>query len=204
VFLCKNNTADAHEEIDGEMFEKYFSEQLIPNLPPKSVIVVDNASYHSRKKEQLPTKSWRKDKIKEWLNVHNNLFGEDLLKKDLKDIVDSERFKYDGYKIDDMAKTMGHSVLRLPPYHCELNPIELVWAQIKHNVNVNNTQFQTNLMDKLIHEGFGRVTVENWRNYVRHVKEIEAKMWRADEIQDNTDPLIIDLGDDKIQDSQKH
>jgi hypothetical protein len=67
VFLCKKNTADAHEEMDGEMYEKYFSEQLLPNLPPKSVIVVDNASYHSRKKEQLPTKSWRKDKIKEWL-----------------------------------------------------------------------------------------------------------------------------------------
>jgi hypothetical protein len=28
------------------------------------------------------------------------------------------------------------------------------------------------------------------------VKEIEAKMWRADEIQDNIDPLIINLGDD--------
>jgi hypothetical protein len=51
-------------------------------------------------------------------------------------------------------------------------------------------------MDKLIHEGFDRVTVENWRNYVQHVKEIEAKMWRADEIQDNIDPLIINLGDD--------
>jgi hypothetical protein len=50
VFLCKNNTADAHDEMDGEMYEKYFSEQLLPNLPPKSVIVVDNASCHSRKK----------------------------------------------------------------------------------------------------------------------------------------------------------
>jgi transposase len=129
-------------------------------------------------------------------NVHNIPFGEDLLKNDLKDIVDSERSKYDGYKIDDMAKAMGRPVLRLPPYHCELNPYELVWEQIKHNVGVNNTQFETNLMDKLIHEGFGHVTVENWRNYVRHVKEIEAKMWRADEIQDNIDPLIINLGDD--------
>jgi hypothetical protein len=75
MFLCKKNTAEAHEKMDGEMYEKYFSEQLLPNLPPKSVIVVDNASYHSRKKEQLPTRSWRKDKIKEWLNVHNILFG---------------------------------------------------------------------------------------------------------------------------------
>jgi transposase len=73
-------------------------------------------------------------------------------KKDLMHIVDSERSKYDGYKIDDMAKAMGHSVLRLPPYHCDLNPVELIWAQIKHNVSVNNTQFKNNFMDKLIHE----------------------------------------------------
>jgi hypothetical protein len=32
------------------------------------------------------------------------------------------------------------------------------------------------------------------------VKEIEAKMWREDEIQDNIDPLIINLGDDSSSD----
>jgi hypothetical protein len=51
VFLCKKNTADTHEEMDGEMYEKYFSEQLLTNLLPMSVIVVNNASYYSRKKE---------------------------------------------------------------------------------------------------------------------------------------------------------
>jgi hypothetical protein len=28
------------------------------------------------------------------------------------------------------------------------------------------------------------------------VKEIEGKMWRVEEIQGNTDPLIINFGDD--------
>jgi hypothetical protein len=56
VFLCKKNTADAHEEMDGEVYEKYFSEQLLPNLSPKSVTVVDNASYHSRKKRTTSNK----------------------------------------------------------------------------------------------------------------------------------------------------
>jgi hypothetical protein len=32
------------------------------------------------------------------------------------------------------------------------------------------------------------------------VKEIQAKMWTADEIQDNRDPLIIYLGDDSSTD----
>jgi len=35
--------------------------------------------------------------------------------------------KYISYVIDNMVKNAGHTVLRLPPYHCELNPIELTW-----------------------------------------------------------------------------
>jgi hypothetical protein len=66
------------------------------------------------------------------------------------------------------------------PYDFELNPTELVGAQIKHHVSVDNIQLKSNLMEKLIHEGFDRVTVEKWRNYIQHVKDIEAKVWRAD------------------------
>jgi hypothetical protein len=116
VFLCKNIT-DAHEEMDREMYKKYFSEQLLPNLPPKPVTVVDNVSYHSRKKR----------------TISNNIpFGEDLLKEDFMDTVDSERSKYDGYTIHDMAKAMGHSVLHLLPYHCELNQLSL----FGHKLNI--------------------------------------------------------------------
>ena len=30
------------------------------------------------------------------------------------------------YIVDEVATSYGHEVLRLPPYHCVLNPIELV------------------------------------------------------------------------------
>ena len=29
------------------------------------------------------------------------------------------------FVVDEMATAVGHEVVRLPPYHCELNPIEL-------------------------------------------------------------------------------
>ncbi|KAJ8912665.1 hypothetical protein NQ315_008993 [Exocentrus adspersus] len=34
------------------------------------------------------------------------------------------------YVIDEMTASRQITVLRLPPYHCELNPIKLVWAQV--------------------------------------------------------------------------
>ena len=33
----------------------------------------------------------------------------------------------------------GHNVLRLPPYHPELYPIELIWARIKYTAACNIT-----------------------------------------------------------------
>ncbi|CAG9120289.1 unnamed protein product [Plutella xylostella] len=43
------------------------------------------------------------------------------------------------YKIDEILKENGHIVLRLPPYHPELNPIELVWRFIIE-VNENDDE----------------------------------------------------------------
>jgi hypothetical protein len=38
VFLCKKNIADAHDEMVGEIYEQYFKDQVLPNLPPSSVM----------------------------------------------------------------------------------------------------------------------------------------------------------------------
>ena len=35
------------------------------------------------------------------------------------------------YKTDYIANHYGHDVLRTPVRHCELNAIELIWAQLK-------------------------------------------------------------------------
>jgi hypothetical protein len=32
------------------------------------------------------------------------------------------------YKTDEFLHRKGHDVLHLPPYHCEFNPIEMVWG----------------------------------------------------------------------------
>ena len=36
--------------------------------------------------------------------------------------------------IDNIAKKCGHEVILLPPYHCDLNAIELIWADEKNYV----------------------------------------------------------------------
>lgn len=58
-------------------------------------------------------------------------WDEKILKKELPSIVASVKAQYTKYRIDSAGERAGCTVLRPPPCHCELNQIELMWAQIK-------------------------------------------------------------------------
>ena len=50
---------DYHDTINAESYEKYF-ENICKLLKPNSLIIIDNASYHSRNAEDFPVSKWRK------------------------------------------------------------------------------------------------------------------------------------------------
>lgn len=72
--------------MDSLLFETWFENRLLPSLPEKSVIVMDNASFHRK----------------------NKLFC--------------------------LADKSGHSLIFLPPYSPELNPIENFWSWLKRHL----------------------------------------------------------------------
>lgn len=53
-FKSKKNSSDYHDEMNGYTFCEWM-EGVLPRLQPKSVIVMDNASYHSVKIDKAPT-----------------------------------------------------------------------------------------------------------------------------------------------------
>ena len=50
----------------------------------------------------------------------------------------TEPLLFSRYRVDELAREKGHEVIRLPPYHCDLNPIEKVWAYEKGYVARHN------------------------------------------------------------------
>ena len=40
--------------------------------------------------------------------------------------------------IDKIARKYGYEVIQLPPHHCDLNAIELIWADEKNYVASEN------------------------------------------------------------------
>jgi transposase len=67
--------------INTEIFDAWVIQDLIPKLPPQSVVVMDNATFHQ------------------------------------------------GQTMKNALEDAGHSLLYLPPYSPDLNPIEHKWAQ---------------------------------------------------------------------------
>ena len=172
--------------MNGDSFYDWFC-GVLPKLKENSVIVMDNASYHSVKKDPIPTIAWRKDKIVEWLtskccNVDTSLVKHLLLEK-----VQEIRHHHDKYVIDEEALKSNKIVLRLPPYHCELNAIEMAWSVVKNHVKKNNTSFKINDVRHLLIDSIKKVTPSMWANFVSHTIKEEDKLCTVD---NNTDELL--------------
>lgn len=54
MFQAKND-GDYHNQMNSAVFENWFKYQLLPNIADNSVIVTDNASYHSVQLEKKPS-----------------------------------------------------------------------------------------------------------------------------------------------------
>ncbi|XP_063229659.1 uncharacterized protein LOC134534906 isoform X1 [Bacillus rossius redtenbacheri] len=75
-------TADYHGEMNGETFLMWFEDMLV-HLEEPSVIIMDNASYHSTQVEKTPTTNWTKDALIAWLEKNEIKHENNLLKVEL-------------------------------------------------------------------------------------------------------------------------
>lgn len=49
MFQSQSNDGDYHGEMDGGVFESWYRRQLAPNIEADTIIILDNAIYHTRK-----------------------------------------------------------------------------------------------------------------------------------------------------------
>ncbi|GJQ86635.1 hypothetical protein Trydic_g15932 [Trypoxylus dichotomus] len=81
-----------------------------------------------------------------------------------------------------MVAEIGRTILRLPLYHCNLIPIEMVWTQVKEYVTANNKTFKSLEIKELLVEGLELVTPEAWKNCIEHIITEESKMYKLDNV----------------------
>jgi len=81
--------------IDTGIFDTWVQKDLVPKLPPQSVVILDNATFHK------------------------------------------------GVAMKKALDQAGHTLLYLPPYSPDLNPIEKKWAQAKALRRKNRCSLET-------------------------------------------------------------
>jgi arsenate reductase-like glutaredoxin family protein len=138
---------DYHGSFTADLFEtilKRLCDRLTLTGHSGCDIHMDGASYHVRDSERPPCKSSKKCVIKNWIkdnNIHVPEFIsiEKLTKAKLYEIVEEAKKEIESlpnsYKI---AREHGsHRILKTPPYHCELQPIEMIWGVGKNIVGAD-------------------------------------------------------------------
>ncbi|GFY73094.1 DDE_3 domain-containing protein [Trichonephila inaurata madagascariensis] len=178
----------------------------MPKLKPQSIVVMDNASYHSVKKEKIPTSSWEKSAIQERLSEKKVTWNQDLIKIGLLQKVNQIKHLYNSYRVEEITEKFGHKILRLPPYHCELDPIEMIWRQVKGYVARENKTFKLKEIKELVTRGIEKVSTQNWTNCINHGIKKEKEMWEVDgfidEIWENQNFIISVKSDSSDSDSE--
>jgi len=81
VLKSTRKTGDYHGQMHHELLSKWFSEQLLPNIPKDSLIIMDHAPYHNvLSPHSAPTASCKKAEICAWLMKNRIPVREDCLK----------------------------------------------------------------------------------------------------------------------------
>ncbi|XP_065210548.1 uncharacterized protein LOC135838729 isoform X1 [Planococcus citri] len=201
LFEANSTKGDYHGQMDSANFKKWVSEKLIPSLPPKSVIVMDNAPYHTTLLDKVPTKYATDTVMKNWLEANNIPYNDKMRKFELYELIEAHKPPTKKYAIDELFKSQGHDVLRLPPYMCELNVIQLVWSQIKKEVeasiNISGGNFSLVKLQEVTRRSIDNVKPSEAKKYSNHVIKLENKYWETDTLmEDKVDEMIIRLSDE--------
>lgn len=197
IFKCKKKTGDYHDNMNNDNFENWFKTQLIPNLEEPSLIVMDNASYHSRLEEKIPRKSWTKDRLINWLQNKNVTVPKDVFKDSVWSLVQKQKKSDKICYTDKFAESYGHRVLRLPPYHCHFNPIEMIWSECKrrYDQNVFNRKASPDEILKMWNNVVENIPPSHWKNSVDHTEKIISEAWATENKMDilNIEPMVINV-----------
>lgn len=197
MFKSGLKTGDYHDDMNKKNYEKWLREKLIPNLNPNSVIVIDNAPYHREQINPAPTSCSRKSEMIAWLSERGIAHSMNQLKPELYELIKFHKPRYVTYKIDQILAEAGHSTLRLPPYHPDLNPIEMIWAVVKAHIKKKNVKFTLDSVKELAIEKFSDISTNDWKARCAHVEKVEEEYLAAESLTDSiTDSFVISLNAD--------
>ena len=199
----------------------------MPKLPQKAAIIIDRASYHMTKTDgtRMPVKDDTKGAIVDWLEKKgiviphpdwdgtgrativpyravrkNGAACMGCTKRYLWTVVQENRI-IPRYKVVDLVEKYPRTdikVIILPVHHPELNPIELMWNQIKYHVRSNNVELRQEAAEGLVKEKVASLKQDAWTACLRHVRKVED-LYRKEEEMEDEGILDVEGVDEEVE-----
>ena len=165
--------------MNWDNFSKWVETQLLPNIPTNSLIILDNARYHNVFAESaFPVPATRKEVLCDWLERNSIPWTTDMLKPELYELC-KRLAPVPEFKLDQIAEAAGHSILRTPQYHPELQPIETCWGVVK-NYMATHCDFTMKNFREQLPLAFTKVTSRTCKSLIAKVVKQEEKYWSED------------------------
>ena len=91
------------------------------------------------------------------------------------------------YHLYYYAQEHGHCVLRLPPYNCHFNAIEMVLSECKRKYDESIPKTNASPVDvlKTWENVKNQVLNIHWENYIKHTEKIIDSAWQTEKILDH-------------------
>lgn len=170
LVIVRDSAADRHRNnrLNAEEFNRWF-DQLLSHFQEPSVFVVDN---YVTIDDDAPNKVWKKEDVRKWLTAKNVTFcpSETLAELHLRAnaFVRSEARN----DIDRIATQMGHEVIRIPPKHCQYNPMDFLWDRVKEQlVKIGDNTLET--VERFTNTFLDAMTQEDFENCVRLAEQLQ-------------------------------
>ena len=102
------------------------------------------------------------------------------------------RSHFEYYAVDKMAENAGHTMVRLPPYHCIFNPIEMLWGYQKGRArSQGDIQRSVAQATETCQRAFNEIPREDLSRYFDHVIAEENKYWTTNGITELPHPPVL-------------
>jgi transposase len=136
--------------MNGHVFGLYMAEQVIPQLPPNAIVVVDNLSAH------------HSEDARDALEASGFVVFDDL-----EEVADEAK-----------ASTPGIQVWFLPPYSPELSAVEECGSKVKAIVRAAEPRTASDVIDAMGH-AIGKVTPQDARGWFGDARRARAPRPRS-------------------------
>jgi len=182
IFQGGKQKKDYLAMFDAEYFEAWMKKlcsEILTDYGP-CMIIMDNTAYHKCYPRDTPKPHLtKKADLATYLQQQGEVVNGDETRAELETRVRNWIKEHVPFEVQRIAAQYGHKVVFTPPYHSDLQPIELLWAHVKRAVG-RQYDDQTNL--KLVQERLENKFKKLDRNpepigkFFRHVHEIEQRL----------------------------